>query len=101
VPLPAWFWDEDPVVHVYVKPQPPPEPVEDPRQALANLLNSAGGRQKLAASMAAPLRARLDYAAVGRKTFLVQQIPDGALPIYDKDPEPLVVAPGSRCHPSG
>jgi hypothetical protein len=24
---------------------------------------------------------------VGRKTFLVEQLPDGALPIYDKDPE--------------
>ena len=30
---------------------------------------------------------RRDYAAVGRKTFLVEQLPDGALPIYDKDPD--------------
>jgi hypothetical protein len=30
---------------------------------------------------------RRDYTAVGRKTFLVEQLPDGALPIDDKDPE--------------
>ena len=37
--------------------------------------------------MTQPLRTRRDYAAVGRKTFLVEQLPDGALPIYDKDPD--------------
>jgi HK97 family phage major capsid protein len=44
-------------------------------------------RQKLAASMTQPLRLRRDYSAVGRKTFLVEQLPDGALSIYDKDPD--------------
>jgi len=33
-----------------------------------------------------PLRLRRDYTSVGRKTFLVEQLPDGALPVYDKDP---------------
>ena len=37
--------------------------------------------------MTQPLRLRRDYMAVGRKTFLVEQLPDGALPIYDKDPD--------------
>jgi HK97 family phage major capsid protein len=37
--------------------------------------------------MTQPLRLRRDYTAVGRKTFLVEQLPDGALPIYDKDPD--------------
>ncbi len=37
--------------------------------------------------MIQPLRSRRDYTAVGRKTFLVEQLPDGALPIYDKDPD--------------
>jgi len=45
-----------------------------------------GGRRRLAASMIQPLRDRRDYSSVGRKTFLVEQLPDGALPIYDKDP---------------
>jgi len=49
-------------------------------------IKTAGGRVKLAASMTQPLRLRRDYTSVGRKTFLVEQLPDGALPIYDKDP---------------
>lgn len=53
---------------------------------IAEFIKTAGGRAKLAASMTQPLRIRRDYTSVGRKTFLVEQLPDGALPIYDKDP---------------
>jgi len=54
---------------------------------IGELVKSAAGRHKLAASMTQPLRLRRDYTAIGRKTFLVEQLPDGALPIYDKDPD--------------
>jgi hypothetical protein len=54
---------------------------------ISDYIGSAAGRAKLAASMTQPLRLRRDYMAVGRKTFLVEQLPDGALPIYDKDPD--------------
>ena len=57
------------------------------QQIIGEYIKSATGRAKLAASMTQPLRTRRDYAAVGRKTFLVEQLPDGALPIYDKDPD--------------
>jgi hypothetical protein len=57
------------------------------QRVISQLISSPEGRQKLAASMTQPLRTRRDYAAVGRKTFLVEQLPDGALPIYDKDPD--------------
>lgn len=57
------------------------------QQVIGKYIKSASGRAKLAASMTQPLRLRRDYAAVGRKTFLVEQLPDGALPIYDKDPD--------------
>jgi hypothetical protein len=50
-------------------------------------IGSQPGRRRLAASMIQPLRERRDYSSVGRKTFLVEQLPDGALPIYDKDPD--------------
>lgn len=50
-------------------------------------IGSPQGRRRLAASMIQPLRERRDYSSVGRKTFLVEQIPDGALAIYDKDPD--------------
>src|SRR5512142_1447885 len=57
------------------------------QQVISEYIKTAAGRAKLAASMIQPLRLRRDYTAVGRKTFLVEQLPDGALPIYDKDPE--------------
>ena len=56
------------------------------QQIIGEYIKTAGGRAKLAASMTQPLRLRRDYTSVGRKTFLVEQLPDGALPIYDKDP---------------
>jgi len=40
----------------------------------------------MAAKMTPSLRRFRDYAAVGRKAFLVEDIEDGALAIYDKDP---------------
>ena len=57
------------------------------QRIIGDLIKPPAGRAKLAASMTQPLRTRRDYAAVGRKTFLVEQLPDGALPIYDKDPD--------------
>lgn len=57
------------------------------QQVISEYIKTAAGRAKLAQSMIQPLRLRRDYTAVGRKTFLVEQLPDGALPIYDKDPE--------------
>jgi hypothetical protein len=56
------------------------------QQIISEYLKTAAGRAKLAASMIQPLRLRRDYASVARKAFLVEQLPDGALPIYDKDP---------------
>jgi len=57
------------------------------QKIIGEYIKTPAGRVKLAASMTQPLRTRRDYAAVGRKTFLVEQLPDGALPIYDKDPD--------------
>ena len=54
-------------------------------QIIAENIRTAAGRQKLAASMIQPLRNRRDYNAVARRAFYVEQLPDGALPIYDKD----------------
>jgi hypothetical protein len=57
------------------------------QQIISEYIKTPEGRSKLAASMIQPLRTRRDYTSVGRKTFLVEQLPDGALPIYDKDPD--------------
>jgi hypothetical protein len=57
------------------------------QRIISEYIKTAAGRAKLAASMTQPLRLRRDYSAVGRKTFLVESLPDGALSIYDKDPD--------------
>jgi len=57
------------------------------QRLISEYIKTPGGRAKLAASLTQPLRLRRDYTSVGRKTFLVEQLPDGALPIYDKDPD--------------
>jgi hypothetical protein len=57
------------------------------QKIISEYIKTAAGRQKLAASMIQPLRTRRDYTAVGRKTFLVEYLPDGALAVYEKDPD--------------
>ena len=81
--LPDWFWEEEPesprvpLLEVEDDPQP------DPRaNRIAQLLATPEGRRILAESMIQPLRPPRDYTAVGRKMFLVEQLPPGALPIY-------------------
>lgn len=69
-------------------PTPPPQttplPEEDFRQRIVSeYISTSAGRTRLAAAMVQPLRARRDYASVGRATFLVEQMPEGALPFYD------------------
>ena len=56
-------------------------------QIVTEYLKTPGGRAKIAAAMSSPLRKRRDYQAVGRKAFLVEDIPDGVYAIYDRDPE--------------
>jgi len=57
------------------------------QQIIGDLLRTSQGRQRLAASMTQPLRRRRDYTSVARKAYLVEQLPDGALPVYDRDPD--------------
>jgi len=40
---------------------------------------------KLAQAMVAPLMNRMDYSSIARKCFLVQQLPEGMIPMYNKD----------------
>ena len=52
---------------------------------LGLLLKSPSGRQKLAAALGPSLRRRRDYMSIARKAFMVETLPEGALPIYDKE----------------
>jgi len=57
------------------------------RKVIAKLIKSPEGRSEIAAALQEPLREFRDYETVGRRAFMVDQLPDGALPYYDKDPE--------------
>lgn len=46
---------------------------------------SQEGRMALASSMANPIRYEMDYYAIGRKLLVVDPLPQGVDPIYDKD----------------
>jgi len=52
---------------------------------ISKLLTTAEGKMKLAASMQNPLRERLDYEGVFRRAAVVDPLPQGALPYYDRD----------------
>lgn len=52
---------------------------------VAKALETEEGRSALAAAMANPIRVALDYQGVGRKLLVVDPLPQGALPVYDKD----------------
>lgn len=56
-------------------------------QLMTKLLASKEGRARIAATVQEPLRKLRDYQAIGRKAFLIDELPDGALPIYDQDPD--------------
>jgi hypothetical protein len=48
-------------------------------------LVSEDGKIALGQAMANPIRRNLDYMGIGRKVFVVDPLPQGALPVYDRD----------------
>jgi hypothetical protein len=56
------------------------------RDLIASYIQSGSGRVHMAMKITPSLRRFRDYMAVGRRAFLVEDIEDGALPLYDKDP---------------
>lgn len=55
---------------------------ERANQAISEMVATPEGRERLAASMVAPLRTRLDYQGVARSVLAVERMPEGALPSY-------------------
>lgn len=53
---------------------------------IAEALETDEGRVALAQAMVEPIRRALEYQAVGRKCLLVDELPQGALPRYERDP---------------
>lgn len=52
---------------------------------LASLMKNAAGRAKFANAVGPSLRRRRDYQSIIRKGFMVEVLPAGAIPAYDKE----------------
>src|SRR5579885_3030482 len=59
----------------------------DKTVSIAKSIASPAGRAALAASMVQPIRRNLNYQGLARQVFQVQQLPQGALPVYYREPE--------------
>ena len=58
---------------------------DEKERLIMKALTNERGRAAIASSMANPIRMSLDYQGVGRKLIVVDPLPQGALPVYDKD----------------
>lgn len=54
-------------------------------EMISRALLSHEGKTALGQAMANPIRRNLDYAGVGRKAVVVDPLPQGAMPVYDRD----------------
>jgi hypothetical protein len=63
---------------------------------IVRALGSESGKMALAQAMATPIRLSLDYQSVGRKLLVVDPLPQGALPVYDRDVESSAAVIGKR-----
>lgn len=82
------------VIDALLNRDPPPLDPNSPEyrdSLITRALRDPEGRSRLANAMINPIRTRIDYQSVGRRMFLVEQLPEGALPIYDRDPEVAAV----------
>ena len=58
---------------------------EQREQIIAMALDTADGRLALAQAMVEPIKTSLMYQAIGRKLLMVDELPQGALPRYERD----------------
>lgn len=58
---------------------------ERKEQVIAHAMESAEGRLALAQAMVEPIKTSLQYQAIGRKLLMVDELPQGALPRYERD----------------
>lgn len=54
-------------------------------EMIKRALLSTDGKIALGQAMALPIRRNLDYAGVARRALVVDPLPQGALPVYDRD----------------
>ena len=54
-------------------------------ELISRAINTQEGKIALAQAMANPIRRNLDYQGIARRTLVVDPLPQGALPVYDRD----------------
>jgi hypothetical protein len=54
-------------------------------EIIARAINTQEGKIALAQAMANPIRRNLDYQGIARRTLVVDPLPQGAMPTYDRD----------------
>lgn len=69
---------------------------EQKDELIRKALMSSEGRVALGQAMANPIRRNLDYQGVGRRTLVVDPLPQGALPVYDRDIDVAAVVVASN-----
>lgn len=79
-----------PILHQGTRPEPnseSPRPIvpEVRTRIISEYIRTSSGRQQLARAMIRPLSSNRPLSSIARRTFLVEQLPDGVLPIYSKD----------------
>jgi hypothetical protein len=63
---------------------------------IAQALETDEGRTALAQAMVEPIRRSLEYQAVGRKLLMVDELPQGALARYERDPAAIAYVVSRR-----
>lgn len=58
---------------------------EQQNELVRRALLTSEGKVALGQAMANPIRRNLDYQGVGRRVLVVDPLPQGALPVYDRD----------------
>ena len=58
---------------------------EQKEEIIAQALDTPEGRVSLAQAMVEPIKIALEYQAIGRKLLMVDELPQGALPRYERD----------------
>jgi len=76
--------------------QPPSFNDEQRDELIKRALLTQEGKIALGQAMANPIRRNLDYQGVGRRVLVIDPLPQGALPVYDRDIDVAAVVVSSN-----
>jgi hypothetical protein len=68
-------------------------------ELISKAIMTQEGKIALAQAMANPIRRNLDYQGIARRTLVVDPLPQGALPVYDRDIDVAAVVVSSNGSP--